>query len=315
MAVIRGYNRNVNSLITKGANIGALDDHNKTPLDYAVKYRNQKAVDMLLLKINIANDVKKSVSMMKQEFNNQETGIWYLGHSGWGVKTGDDFLIFDYWNPGNNPDEPSLGNGYINPSDIQDLNVYVFVSHEHADHYDTCIYSWKEQCENITYIFGFQPENVPPYEFIGPRETRTIDGMKISTIESNDSGVGFLVEVNGLKLFHAGDHANRYRDFSGSFCKEIDYLSDMKGKIDIAFLPIAGCNFGDVEAVKNGIYYTLDKLRPKYMFPMHVGNYLCKINQEFANEAEAQNFKTQIISTENRGDRFLFKNGYIKVVD
>ena len=89
----------------------------------------------------------------------------------------------------------------------------------------------------------------------------------------------------------------------------------MKGKIDISFLPIAGCNFGDQVAVKKGIYYTLDKLSPKFMFPMHAGNYLCKINQEFAEAAEAKNFITQIISAENRGDRFLFKNGYIKVVD
>ena len=78
----------------------------------------------------------------------------------------------------------------------------------------------------ITYIFGFHPEEVPAYEFIGPRKKREIDGMTISTIESNDGGrAGFIVEVNGLTFFHAGDHANRYRDRSGLFRAEIDFLS------------------------------------------------------------------------------------------
>ena len=197
---------------------------------------------------------------------------------------------------------------------IKELNVYVFVSHVHSDHYNPCIFDWKNEIENITYIFGFQPVDVPAYKFIGPREKREIDGMMISTIESNDTGVGFLVEVNGLTLFHAGDHANRYRDFSGPFCAEIDFLSSLKGKIDIAFLPITGCGFNDQIAVTKGVYYILENLTPKCMFPMHAGEYVINTYREFAENAEQENFGTQILSTESRGDRFEFKNGRIKEI-
>jgi ankyrin repeat protein/L-ascorbate metabolism protein UlaG (beta-lactamase superfamily) len=318
MAAIRGYSHVANLLITVGAEIDARDNHGNTPLDYALKYENQKTVDILLSKSGTTSIVKKkdeSTSLLKKKFNNHDAGIWYLGHSGWGIKTGNYFLIFDFYKDGTLPDETSLSNGYVNPSEIKELKVYVFVSHVHGDHYNPCIFDWKDKIGNITYILGFQPEDVPAYEFIGPREKREIDGMTISTIESNDSGVGFLVEVNGLTFFHAGDHANQYRDFSGPFCAEIDLLSNLKGKIDIAFLPIAGCGFGDLVAVKKGVYYVLENLTPRFMFPMHAGDYVINAYRVFAENAEQENFETQILSAESRGDRFEFKNGRIKEIE
>jgi L-ascorbate metabolism protein UlaG (beta-lactamase superfamily) len=301
-----------------GAEINAKDYHGKTPLDYALKYENQKTVDILLAKSGTTRHVKKkdrSTSLLKKAFNNHDAGIWYLGHSGWGVKTGNYFLIFDYYTEGDLPDEPSLTNGYINPSEIKGLNVYIFISHVHGDHYNPCIFDWKEEIGHITYIFGFHPEDAPEYEFIGPRQKRKIDGMTISTIESNDSGVGYVVEVNGLTFFHAGDHANQYRDFSGPFCAEIDFISNLKGKIDIAFLPIAGCGFDDQVAVKKGVYYIFKTLTPRFMFPMHAGDYVIKKYREFAENAEQDTFDTQIMSAENRGDRFEYKNGRMKEME
>ena len=318
MAAIRGFSHIADLLISAGSEIDARDNHGNTPLDYALKYGHKKTVDLLLSKsipTSITKKKNKSISLLKKEFNHHDAGIWYLGHSGWGIKTGNYFLIFDFYKEGTLPDEPSLSNGYIDPSEINALNVYVFVSHVHGDHYNPCIFDWMDKIENITYVFGFHPGDVPAYEFIGPREKREIDGLTISTIESNDSGVGFVVEVNGLTFFHAGDHANRFRDFSGPFCAEIDFLSNLKGKIDIAFLPIVGCGFGDQVAVKKGVYYILENLTPRIMFPMHAGDYVIKKYREFAENAEQDTFDTQIISAESRGDRFEFKNGRIKEME
>jgi hypothetical protein len=80
-----------------------------------------------------------------------EAQIWYLGHSGWAVRTQNHFLIFDYWEamktmpPGEAfvpPDDASLATGYIVPSEIADQNVIVFVSHAHSDHFDPVVLTW-----------------------------------------------------------------------------------------------------------------------------------------------------------------------------
>jgi len=73
--------------------------------------------------------------------NSQETSIqvWYLGANGWALQIENKLLIFDYQTETNpNPpqyDEPrNLDNGYINPEEIKDFDVYVFVTHSHFDH-------------------------------------------------------------------------------------------------------------------------------------------------------------------------------------
>lgn len=48
-----------------------------------------------------------------------EAVVWYLGHSGWAVKTKNHLLVFDYSERAAPVSEPRLANGYINPSEIQ----------------------------------------------------------------------------------------------------------------------------------------------------------------------------------------------------
>jgi L-ascorbate metabolism protein UlaG (beta-lactamase superfamily) len=129
--------------------------------------------------------------------------------------------------------------------------------------------------------------------------------MRISTIESNDSGVGFLVEVDGVRIFHAGDHANRLRDFSGPYAAEIDYLSTDFESIDLAFLPVSGCGFGDQEAVKMGVFYALKKLEPAVFFPMHGGKRSTRYS-EYRKEAAEMGFETETVCAEGPGARFHF---------
>ena len=64
-----------------------------------------------------------------QELADGEAQIWYLGHSGWAIQTKSRFLVFDY-TVESEPAEPrSLANGHIDPQEIEDLSVVVFVSH------------------------------------------------------------------------------------------------------------------------------------------------------------------------------------------
>ena len=49
--------------------------------------------------------------------------------------------------------------------------------------------------------------------------------MTVRTIESNDSGVGFVVEADGVVIFHPGDHANRVAGTLEGYREEIDRLA------------------------------------------------------------------------------------------
>jgi len=312
-AAIKGFKDIAEFLIKKGASINIKDNDKHTPLYYAKKYGNNNLAEYLESFKARSGKIEKFYrkDLLTENLKEGEAYLWYLYHSGWAIKTKNNLLIFDFWEHDRKPDQPCLANGWINTEELKDQNVTVFSSHEHRDHYDPVIFEWKEVIPKIKYIFGFQPQNVPEYNYVAPRETKIIDGMKVTSIESNDTGGGFLVEVDGLTIFHPGDHANRERDFSGTFLAEIDFIKGLNPDIDLSFMPISGCGFGDLEAVKLGIYKTLEDLNIKVFFPVHAGGAEYRY-QDFVEEAEEKDFKVQMVYPENRGDRFLFKKGEIK---
>jgi hypothetical protein len=96
--------------------------------------------------------------LLQKQLEEREVLIWYLSHCGYAVKTKSALLIFDYWEKGrdgeneDNPHSFSLANGRINPEEIKELYVYVFVTHAHQDHYDRVIFEWESKIKNISYI-------------------------------------------------------------------------------------------------------------------------------------------------------------------
>lgn len=313
-AAIQGYGKITKLLLSKGADMDAVDKNGKTPVYYAAKYGNKTTAKLMKMngaKMEGLGEKNFGCSpLLTKKLEQGQAITWYLGHSGWAIKTQNYFLVIDYYKGDNGPDEPYLANGHINPEEIKDLNVVVLVSHTHGDHFDPSIFEWKKDIKNINYVTGFKTDKAgdTDYMFMGPRQKQKIGDMKVITIESNDSGVAFFVLVDGVKIFHSGDHANRKQDFSGPFTKEIDFLAEHNLKPDFFFAPISGCGFGDLEAVKKGVYYTVKKLSPKVVFPMHAIRNECRY-KAFADEAENTKLDTPMCCAENRGDRFIFKDG------
>jgi L-ascorbate metabolism protein UlaG (beta-lactamase superfamily) len=149
---------------------------------------------------------------------------------------------------------------------------------------------------------GFDPEKQTGYTKVLPGQTQTANGMEITAIESNDTGEGWFIKVDGLTILHPGDHANRNRDFSGPYKKEIDFLADKGLKADILFTPVSGCGFGDQIAVKKGAYYSIDRMSAKTVFPMHGDG---KRFRDFADAAKAAGYEVPICCAMNAGDFFV----------
>lgn len=268
-------------------------------------YRLRTVVIFLLIISSFAYSQNKTI--LEKNLNKGETIIVYLFHSGWAVKTQNHLFIFDYWEMREKPDKPSLLNGFINPSEIASQNVYVFVSHQHSDHYDPIILEWKEKIKNINYIFGWKATDDPShFYFPSERISYKTDDIEIFNIHHKFDGIpesAFLIFADGLSIYHAGDHGHSKGQKNDIFRENIDYLATLRKKIDIVFTPTFG-----------GQYYTIEKLSPKVVFPMHNGGYE-RQNEKFANVVKDRDIKVKVGVALNQGDCFLYSNGKLKKLE
>lgn len=324
MAAARGYGDVAVSLVKAGAPLNLADNAGAMPITLANNHGNYKISKVLTKagkgsskpknECELAGTTKKCGNKCPGSLKSAkapakgDARVWYLGHSAMAVQTQNNLLIFDYYENGRGSDTPGLANGTICPEELVGQNVTVFASHVHGDHYDPVIFEWREQVKDITYVLGFEPEdeNVPAHESIGPRESKQFGKVKVHTIASNDSGVGFMVEVDGVSIFHAGDHANRERDLSGNYCPEIEYLVAAGFHPDLTMLPTTGCNFGDQVAVRTGIDYTLEKFGPTIFFPMHAGSNPARY-VEVWEEVGPKHPEVEVVLPRDNGDVYSYR--------
>ena len=323
-AALKGYTDIVDLLIKSDTDLESEDGFGRSAVELAARYGNKEVAGLLAASGADMSDVVENYEPplpLKKAVDTSDAVLWYLGHCGWGIKTRNHFLVFDYFSEGELPEKPSLINGCIDPAELVNENVLVFVTHEHRDHYDTEIFHWKEIIPSITYIYGFRPEDLPQhresgycgpvYEYVGPRESRTFDDVSVRTIRANDAGVGYLVEVDGLTIYHAGDHAGWNEGEKQGFTDEIDYLSGISDKLDIAFCNVTGCHAHGEIPLKEGTIYTVDRLKPKVLVPTHAGGREF-IYGQFLESIEDQLQGTRFIIPENRGDSYYYKDGSVK---
>ena len=177
-----------------------------------------------------------------------QVSVWYLRHAGWAVRLGDALLVFDYQErlgmedvTGDTP--RNLENGLIDPREISNLEVFVFVSHAHGDHYDPVIFEWQGEIENLTYFVGWeeQPEShcerftgddADCYTMGGLRTTAELDDVQVYTIDSDYNDipeVAYLVRYGDWIVYHNGDYMmDHVADYA--------YFKTISDRIDLAFV-------------------------------------------------------------------------------
>ena len=311
MAVAMGYDDIVDLLIEKGSCPKKMDNDNKTALDYAMHY-NQKEIAYDLLAAgaddtNLKNFISEP-NLIDQPVNFGEASVWFLGHSGWAVKTQHHFLIFDYfcntWD--RKPGDSCLASGFILPEQLKNLQVTVFATHSHGDHYFEGIFDWKSTIPDIEYVLCWnQNTHGNNYTMIPVHEEKKVRDMNVYVNYSTDLGGGYVVEVDGLTLFHMGDLANGEDKLMPAFTNEIDMIEKRNREIDIVFGGIRGCSLGQPEQVKQGIYYTVEKLKPKLFVPMHGGDHTF-VYKEFTETARKEGIDQQMKYVIHKGDRFVY---------
>ncbi len=228
--------------------------------------------------------------------------VWYMGHSGFAVRVGTKLLVFDYQTehgtPAADPAAGGLEDGTIEATDLEGLDVYVFVTHSHSDHYDTAILGWEREVQGIEYFFGWEAGDNPEHHYlVGPRATAEIDGMQIFTINSHHSGVpevAYLVFVDGRWIYHNGDYLQDY-------IPDFQYLSTLTNHMDLVFH--AGVTNEEWQYTHQG-YYLMDHFSPGVFFPMHRGGREEEA-AEFQLAMTARGYDTFVPVPLRRGDRFV----------
>jgi len=200
--------------------------------------------------------------------------IWYLYHSGFAVETSGHFLIFDYWK--RTPKGKGLDSGVIDPAEISEKDVIVFVSHSHGDHYSRDIFSWKETIPKLRLVLSDDIKPVPGAIMIGPGKTSEQPDFTVETLASNDAGVAFIVDIDGLRIYHAGDlnwwhwegePDEENEDMAVSYKSQI---SLMRGRrIDLAFVPV---DPRLEEQYAWGIDHLMRTVDVSHVVPMHFGS-------------------------------------------
>jgi L-ascorbate metabolism protein UlaG (beta-lactamase superfamily) len=121
--------------------------------------------------------------------------------------------------------------------------------------------------------------------------------------------VAFLVEVDGITLFHSGDHGSTRDELNLQFKENVDYLADLDLQVDFAFLSIFGRRGGGI--VNRGDLYTIERLRPGITFPMHRGG-AEDAYRDWARAVTDTRPGTEIRFPSRRGEVFIYEDGRIR---
>jgi ankyrin repeat protein len=282
LAAMKGNGNLARVLCDHGAELEAVNDYNRTPLYYAAKHGYRSAAVVL-----IAAGAKESsiveinygkAPQLTETLAYGEAYLWHLGYS-FAVKTQENLLVFTLVGVVKETPEAGLANGYLNSKELEDQKVTMFLRHRDGFHMNAeGLRELAELAPRVNIITSFTPDfdgdenpDIPAYRFAAPNESFTVDGMTVHTIPALGGGLGYLVEADGVKIFHAGLHvSDNTVENVEKYRKEIDYLKPF-GPVDIAVISAYGHNNRDGTAYEPYLYL-IDQLAPKEIFLFGANN-------------------------------------------
>lgn len=242
--------------------------------------------------------------------------VTYYHHSGFSVAMDDVLLVFDYWTGehGELPEDKRITVDFLK----QFRQVYVFISHEHPDHLDPVVFTWRNEAP-VTYIVSADMPVGTRGKRMAPGDNLTLSPeVSVKAFDSTDLGVSFLVDIQGVHVFHAGD-LNFWHWREESTVKEIEEADDAfrqavepiaREKIDLAFFPVDARQGLMYDA---GANYFIMCVKPRLLIPMHFWG-RAEIAMEFARRSRCR--QTEVMALTRYGEQISLDftdDGYIDV--
>ncbi|MEM3841615.1 MAG: metal-dependent hydrolase [Candidatus Micrarchaeaceae archaeon] len=185
--------------------------------------------------------------------------IKWLGHAAWLVEGSKNLIIDPFLS--HNPKSA------MKPNEIKKLD-FIFITHNHFDHIGDSAELAKSTKAKIVTTFEtakmMQDAGVPEQQTIGMNkgsEPIDIGGVKVALTHAEHSGneVGFIIELDGKRIYHAGDTA---------LFGDMKYIGELYSP-DVALLPIGGYfTMAPKEAA-----IAADLIGAKLTFPMHFNTF------------------------------------------
>ncbi len=204
------------------------------------------------------------------------TKITFLDNSGFLVEFPKIFLVFDYYRDPAHDVVKALEHHPDKP-------VIFFVTHNHADHFNTDIFNLGQSHRRLFVLSNDIPtreiHDDMPIDWMSAGDVieGLPEGIKVQAFGSTDAGVSYLVTMaDGFKIFHAGDlncwhwdEESTSREIAKakeSFSVIVNRIASEVPDVDVAFFPVdvrqgANCAAGAEEF--------LSAINVKYFFPMH----------------------------------------------
>ena len=287
LAALNGSADMARLLVKYGANLNAVNEYGRTALYYAARHGHRKVADVLIAagaKIDAIVETNDGrAPQLVETLKQGEAYLWYLGgtespYMGYAVKTKEHLLIF---NPTEIDDSPEAGlaNGHLNPNELagQKIAALILYPKYQARFGRPSVPEMGRRFPGIHVVLNFNPAadaagggDLPPYHLATPHENFSVGGIQVHAIPAvrqlwfSREGLGYLVEADGVKVFHAGAHASSNKASEvESYRNEIDFLKAF-GPIDFAILPVNGRHVWWIDYAS--YLYLIDQLAPKAVY-------------------------------------------------
>ncbi len=204
--------------------------------------------------------------------------LTYIYHSGFVIEGNGCSVLIDYFKDTDDRAERGFVHEYLLK---RPERLYVLASHFHADHFNREVLQWKDQKKEIVYLFS---KDILKRKRAGKADAAYLqkgdcfedECIHVEAFGSTDSGISFLIRMQGTTIFHAGDLNNWHwtdestaeeaAEAEQAYLKELSDLSKRTKQIDLAMFPVdprIGSDFG------RGAIQFVARIPTRRFVPMH----------------------------------------------